>query len=472
MTASGTEPDRDREHDRGAPGGTAGRIARGLAANGAGNGITALIQLVSVPLLLANWGVDAYGTWLVLSAVPTYLGLSDVGFASAAGTSMTVLAANGRRQEAVRLGREAWSFTTATSGIAILVSISICWILIPGVSSTPGMSEAEARSVITALMLQVLVSVQYGVLDAWYRSGGRYPLGVAMRQFGRMLEFSALVAIVTLGGGPGDAAIAILLSSMVGLGLSLVVLRRVVPWASFRPVLPTGHTVRRLIAPGLAFLAFPLANAISVQGFVIVIGAVLGASAVVTWSTTRTLTRMALQFMTSINLSIWPELSRALGNGEYELARTIQRRAVQLAIVGSLLISLPLAIFGPAFIDWWTRGAVVPPPGLLGIFLLVIIASSIWFTSSAVLVATNRHARMAVVYLAGVAAALAIAVPLTTLAGLAGAALTLLVVEAAMAAYVVPASLVIVRDAPRPFARSLVDVPAVVQEIQRRTHRR
>src|SRR5664280_1966554 len=100
--------------------GAPGRIARGLAANIGGMGVTLIIQLVSVPVFLTAWGVPTYGEWLILSAVPTYVALSDLSFSSVAGNSMVMLVAQGRRADAVTLGRRLWSIVTVLTGIAVL----------------------------------------------------------------------------------------------------------------------------------------------------------------------------------------------------------------------------------------------------------------------------------------------------------------------------------------------------------------
>ena len=50
-------------------------------------------------------------------------------------------------------------------------------------------------------------------------------------------------------------------------------------------------------------------------------------------------------------------------------------------------------------IRWWTHGIVDPPITLLGVMLLVIVANTFWFTLTTALAATNRHTRMAIVYL-------------------------------------------------------------------------
>jgi O-antigen/teichoic acid export membrane protein len=426
-------------------------------------GVTLVIQLVSVPVLLAVWGVPSYGEWLVLSAVPTYVALSDLSFSSVAGNSMVMLEAQGRRADAITLGRRLWSIVSVMTGIAILAAVVIALVFGGTFGNGAAIPAAKAQVVLVALFLQVAVGNQYGVLDAWYRAGGRYPTSAALRQLGRLLEFGALMGAVLLGAGPDTAAIAFLVGSVAGFLVSWIVLRRTVPWSTFRPERPNLHTFRELLTPGLAFMAFPIGNALSLQGFTIVIGATLGAAPVVVFSTTRTITRVALQAMGSIGLAIWPELSRSVGSGRLDQARAILRRSVQLALAGSLSLVLGLALFGVSMIRWWTRGLVDPSIPLLFILLLVIVANSTWYTLSSVLIATNRHRRMAAVYLAGTAAALLGAIPLSRAFGLEGAATSLLTIDVAMVAYVFPAALRVVQDAPGGFLRALLDVRGAVR---------
>jgi O-antigen/teichoic acid export membrane protein len=455
--------------DPAAPGphasGAVGRIARGLAANIGGVGVTLVIQLVSVPVFLAAWGVPTYGEWLVLSAVPTYVALSDMSFSSVAGNSMVMLVAQGRRRDAIALGRHLWSIVTVMTGIAVLAAVAIAIIFGGAVGSGAAIPASETRIVLVALFLRVAVGNQYGVLDAWYRADGRYALGTTLSGLGRLLEFGALMGAVLLGARPGTAAMAFLVGGVAGFGVSWIVLWRAVPWSTFRPELPQLKTFRELLAPGLAFMAFPIGNALSLQGLTIVIGATLGAIAVVVFSTTRTVTRVALQAMGTINGAIWTELSRAVGGGHLDEARAILRRSAQFSLAVSCPLILGLALFGVSIIQWWTHGSVDPPVPLLFILLLVIVANSTWFTLSAVLAATNRHRRMAVVYLVGTTVALLAAVPLSSTFGLEGAAMALLAIDVAMVAYVFPAALGVVQDTPGAFLRALFDVRGAVRSV-------
>jgi hypothetical protein len=65
------------------------RLLAGFGANTFSRLSTTLTQIFSVPVFLSHWGVHLYGEWILLNTIPSYLGLSDVGFGSVAGNEMT-----------------------------------------------------------------------------------------------------------------------------------------------------------------------------------------------------------------------------------------------------------------------------------------------------------------------------------------------------------------------------------------------
>jgi len=51
------------------------RLLQGLGAQGFSKAVHIVIRLSEVPLLLAFWGTQLYGEWLMLSAIPALDGL-------------------------------------------------------------------------------------------------------------------------------------------------------------------------------------------------------------------------------------------------------------------------------------------------------------------------------------------------------------------------------------------------------------
>jgi hypothetical protein len=65
------------------------RIISGFGSNLFGQLVTILIQILSLPIFLYYWDMSTYGSWLVLSALPSFLSMADVGMVQAAGNKVT-----------------------------------------------------------------------------------------------------------------------------------------------------------------------------------------------------------------------------------------------------------------------------------------------------------------------------------------------------------------------------------------------
>jgi hypothetical protein len=79
------------------------RFRLNILANGFARFNTTLVQLVGVPLFLLFWGIDLYGEWLLLTTIPVYLMLADLGVNAVAQNDMSIQASAGNREGALRV---------------------------------------------------------------------------------------------------------------------------------------------------------------------------------------------------------------------------------------------------------------------------------------------------------------------------------------------------------------------------------
>jgi len=98
------------------------RLLKGIIANGIGQIVTVVIQAVSLPIFLHSWGKELYGEWLILSAIPAYLSLSDIGFSTAATNEMTMKVAQGDRAIALEVFQSIWLLI---SGISFITAFTL-----------------------------------------------------------------------------------------------------------------------------------------------------------------------------------------------------------------------------------------------------------------------------------------------------------------------------------------------------------
>jgi O-antigen/teichoic acid export membrane protein len=433
-------------------------MIRGVGATALGPIVTTIIQLVSVPIFLHFWGVRLYGEWLLLSAMPTYLSLSDFGFATAAGTEMTMDVIAGRPAAAEEAFQTAWLLTTGISlAVALAVIPALVFLPLNRWLNISVLSVGETAILLGILALYVLMGLQTAVTHSGLRCDGNYAAAVFWTSIWRLVEFGTATLIVVFHGKPIQVAVGFLAARTLGTLFLFVLLKTRSPWLHYGFRDASWACVRRLAIPSLALMAFPTGDALSLQGMILVIGSVLGPVPVVAFSTLRTLTRFILQVIVTIKHTVWQELSAAFATGNELLAKRLHRLACQAALWCSLLAAGGLAIAGPWIYSRWTRGTVAMDVGVFHCLLIVAIANSLWTTSSATMIASNMHQRVAALSLIANAAGVAAACALIPYTGLMGAAVPLLIVDISVGWYVITRALAMVHD------RWVEFVPAMLQ---------
>lgn len=416
------------------------RILEGLAAHGFGQGVTIGTQLLLVPLFFRLWGAERYGEWLLLSAIPAYLVLADLGIGSAAANEMAMRAGAGDRPGAQQTFRGAQAVAwLAALGVLVLggVAAAVCvgW----GWPSLTHLSAREAAAVLWLLCLQVALGFSGGVVQAGFRCAGFNGLGTTWANVSRLLEGLASAAVLVAGAGALALCLATLAVRALLLGWQWVLLRRRCLWLFEPRQAADAGLVRRLLWPSLAFMAFPVGLALALQGPILIIGGLFGPAAVATFSAMRTLARLPVQFTNVLNAAVAPEVSRAHGQAMPGAVQRLHRRAWWATAGFGLLACGALAWLGPWLGTWWL-GEGRHDQGLLVGLLLVSWVSAVWNVSSIVLTATNRHVRLSAVFLAVNALGLALAWGMGSVWGLPALVGALVCAELLMLLWVTPAA--------------------------------
>jgi O-antigen/teichoic acid export membrane protein len=419
------------------------RLLKGIGAQGFSQAVQIFIRLAEVPLILTFWGTQLYGEWLMLSAIPAYLSIGDGGFAGAACREMTMRSGAGSRIGNLAVYQSTWILLIVISlatGILALGLVSVAplreWL---GFSA---MSGLEIKTVLLLLVAHVLVGFQGGLLNGGFWVAGRYANGMYFVAVMQVLEFGGMATAVALGGGPIHAALGYLAGRLFGTGLMWHGQRQASPWMRHGFTHASFRELKRLSAPAFASLSFPLGNALNIQGMRIIVGLILGPSAVALFVPLRTLSRLVMQPANIMNQLIEPELALSYGAGDSSLFKRLFTRSCQLTMWGCIGSCL---LVGPGT-HWifpvWTGGNVVMHWPTYIILIAGVLINGNWYTALMVPYATNRHGIIGHFYiLVYGAASFGLGYILVTRFGLGGAALALLLAEVAMAVVVIHATL-------------------------------
>ncbi len=419
-----------------------------------------VIQFVQVPVFLHFWSVPLYGEWLIVSSIPTYLAFSNSGFGTVAGNKMTMLVAGGDRPEALRVFQSTWWLIAAIcSTVIVLFSGALYFLPAARLLKITHISGADTKWIIFFLGVSVLLGQLEQLLQSAYRSIGRYPFGTFVKSAMSLSAYSCTLVWVALGHGARSTALVYACASIACTIFLAFLVRHDIPWIEFGWRHASFAEVRSLTRPALAFMGFPIGNALNMQGTLLAVSYALGPVSVVIFSTARTVSRGALQMVQMVNSTFEPELTLAFGARNIALTRSLHRRACQLALIIAVVIVAAVMTVGPYFLNHWTGGRVPPSRGLLSILLLVVVVYALWSTSSTLMTATNQHQKMAVIYLIATSLTCPACFFFARWQDLYGAAAALLISELVMNLYVLPASLRIAQDTFPDFMHSLLHYP-------------
>jgi len=412
-------------------------LLKGLGANALAQLAVALVQLISVPIFLAHWGVALYGTWLLLFTLPGYLALSDFGFATAAGNDMTLAAAGGDLAAVNRTFSSLWFGVTLLS-LAISALVIVAVVLLPQ-RFMPGAAEigsTAARLTAIALTLYALAALSVTTVLAAYRSARKYPLGVNLMTAIMLAEGGFAMSVAVLGGSLLECAIAYAVVRTCAVGILYFVLRRIARWFRFSPRNLYLPELRRLAPVAFATMALPVGNAISLQGMVLAVAQSGRPADIAVFSTVRMIARFGFQLAAMVSNSVMPEFTIVVGEKNLEKATRLFVTNLMAAATILAVVVMGLVTVGPAVIRVWTRG-VIHPPYMLVVGVAVSVGFlGLWSFMANLLLAVNRHASYAYFYPPTALVAVVLAGILVRLFGLDAVIAPMILLEVAMLAIV------------------------------------
>jgi O-antigen/teichoic acid export membrane protein len=366
------------------------RIIAGMGANSFGMAITIVIQLVSLPLFLHYWDASTYGVWLMLSAIPAYLAMADVGMVSAAGNKMTMSMGDGNVIEANKTFQSAQLFM-------IIVCCSLALIVIPLIlwMPFPGLNTMDRRVALLALSVGVLLSLFSGLTETLYRSTGRYAAGAVVGNLVRLGEWlGSLLGLILIGSFTAIALFS-LAARLLGTILFIVYAARGSHGIKFGIGLAQKTEVISLVKPAISFMTFPLANALSFQGVTLLVGIMFGPILVAIFNTYRTIARISVQITAMFSFAVWPEFSRLFGQGGMAAVESLFRRSAIFGVIQAISLSVLVFFISPWILDFWTHGRIKFDSDLMLLMLIYAAVGGIWHVPRGLLMAINQPMKIA-----------------------------------------------------------------------------
>ncbi len=400
------------------------RIFSGLAANTLAQGITVFIQIFSLPIFLQYWTTEKYGVWLMLSAIPSYFSLADIGFVSAATNQMTILTAKNKHDESNKVFQSVLFLT-----VIMVISIALISTVIISVIRLEILSDLDNRVSLLLLIYCTLINIFNGLFDAVFRANNHYAKGTLVLNVFRFVEWMGGVIGFLITKTFVMTAMGYLIARIFSNILMLIFCKKSYPQYFWKINPPYQSEFKSMIMPAISFMAFPIGNAISIQGITLIVGHLFGPAFLAVFTTYRTLTRVLVQVITMISRVLSPEFSRLYGERNFLAMKRLCKIGTSVGFLFSTILSIAIYFLAPEILRIWTHGKIIFDPYLLKILLFTTALTALWQISMVILTSTNQHGRLSVYFLFGSIFSVILVNPLEPYVGTNSAAWSLLLFE-------------------------------------------
>jgi O-antigen/teichoic acid export membrane protein len=365
------------------------RISAGIGANVFGQMITIAMQVLALPLFLRHWDASRYGTWLMITAIPSYFSMADVGMVTAAGNKMTMEMGRGETATATRTFQSALVFTLCSSAVIAAILFPIL-----AVVDIQSLRNSDYKLTLASLVGCVLLAFFNGISEAAFRATGRYGFGTSLGQLTRLGEWMGGMVGLWLYGSFLSVAFGMLVSRALGLTVAISCSMRSTKGIKWGFSQASVTDVRSMVKPAIMFMVMPLANALSFQGFTLLVGGLFGALSVAVFNTYRTIARVSVQMTSVLSFAVGPELSRLYGASNEASLRKLFRSANFLSLCLAVGLPLLMGILARPILSLWTHDRIGYQGALLFLMLLYAGVSSSWHVPRVFLLSINQHSGM------------------------------------------------------------------------------
>ncbi len=370
------------------------KIAHSFGASLFGQILLIVTQFLTVPFYIEAWGVELYGEWLVINTLQVYFGLFDFGLMSVAANDIAMKFGGNEKKEALGTYQTAWVFIALISCITILAGIIISTSKVGWFFNLELIQGYEFVILTQLFVATTILQFMIGMSLIGMRCTGNNPTSIWITNVFSSIQLIVIVLSLRYEVTCVSMAIELAIIKLLNLLFLLYILNKLEPWLYIGVAEYKFSTLKKMFRPSIYFMGFPLSNALRNQGVMSMISMQLGPASVASYYVMRTLINSTQQFLNAVNSSAWTEISIEYGCRNIRTLKAIYRMMMTVAITIAVIASICLALFGEAFISYWTRGLSDFNGGFFNVMIVAGLFTSIWYSGSVLLSATSKHEKM------------------------------------------------------------------------------
>jgi O-antigen/teichoic acid export membrane protein len=398
------------------------RIAQNVLSNWLALAITTMAGFFLSPFVVHHLGNLAYGVWVLIASLVSYMNLLDLGLRGA----VTRFVSKGTAQDDHEQSSQAVSgalWIRLWISLAIIVTGTFLSFAFHHVFVIPAELQQAARIAVLVTAVTVGINLWCGVFGGVLAALHRYDLTSSVSVLQTCARAAGIVLLLRSGHGILALAIWDLCTSIAANAALIILCFWVYPRLKVVFSRPDRSTLHKLWS--YSVYAFLINVAIQVTYYTdnLVVGAFLSPAAVTLYAIGGLLIGYARQIVSSMTTTFTPLASTFEAEGNYGNLRRLVIHGTRAALIISLPIEVALFFRGHTFIRLWMGEQYAQPSGtVMQILLLSLVFSSANTTSGGIVYGMEKHKRIALWAIGEAVANLALSIILVRRIGIYGVA--------------------------------------------------
>ncbi len=361
------------------------RIKSNFCAAVFGKSVLILQQFLLLPVFLAKWGVEYYGAWLIISALPATLSSANLGLGPASSTRAVLALGRGD----VDLANKG-VLSASVILFIIYIPLTIVFFFIPAdsilIQNTSCISHVSI--ILGFLMASAGVNSLAGPFEGYWVARGIAARQIWIQSGFQLLNYLAIALTIFLGGSGIHVACIQFIITSIGAVCFIYLSSKLFTWKAWE--LFDIVSMRGLIKDGIGFQLSSVWQAIYFQGSIFLANFFLGASGVAAWTVVRIISRLGCQLLNLSYNVFFPEFQSAISKNDLGSCRKIFSFGLTVSLIIGLCFAFVLSLFGSSFVSFWTDSIIEVPDYTWLILSMGFIFNSTWWTSQIVPFALNQ----------------------------------------------------------------------------------
>jgi len=342
-------------------------------------GIMMLVMVVSVRISLPHLGIDRFGIWMTILSLVGLLNFLDFGIGNALTNRVALFALPSNARDLKRC---------IGASLLILGAVAFCMLclLYPIAAHLPWQEilklpsielYEETHSAMKLFVVLFACNIFFGGINKIFFGLQQGYVANLASAFGSLISLCLILIAVSHGGGISI----LLLASMAGGFLTsfglfvLLMIRGQIEMLSWSESMRLEST--HLFHVGGSFFFLQIGGIVVFGADTLIIANSLGVASVAIYSVAQRLFQFVTQPFAVMNSGLWPAYANAYMHDDRAFIASTLKRSMRITILGSLLVSIALILFGKSIISWWTHNEI-------NISYMLLMGFALWAVCDAI----------------------------------------------------------------------------------------